>query len=259
MKSELSISLIQTNIFWKDISKNINQITKRLEQINNKVDIILLPEMFSTGFTMSPENVYEKMDGKTITWMKEMAVKYESAIAGSIVIKDKSKFFNRFLFVTPLGKVQFYDKRHTFSYVGEDKKYFSGKNKGIIKYKGWKICLGICYDLRFPVWSRNKENYDLIIYVANWPSPRINAWDKLLPARAIENCSYSIGVNCIGEDPNNNLYPGHSSVYDYFGNLISDKLSNKLSNINITIDRQSLLKYRKKFDFLKDQDNFELY
>ena len=125
MKSELSISLIQTNIFWKDISKNINQITKRLEQINNKVDIILLPEMFSTGFTMSPENVYEKMDGKTITWMKEMAVKYESAIAGSIVIKDKSKFFNRFLFVTPLGKVQFYDKRHTFSYVGEDKKYFS--------------------------------------------------------------------------------------------------------------------------------------
>ena len=259
MKSELSISLIQTNIFWKDISKNINQITKRLEQINNKVDIILLPEMFSTGFTMSPENVYEKMDGKTITWMKEMAVKYESAIAGSIVIKDKSKFFNRFLFVTPLGIVQFYDKRHTFSYVGEDRKYVSGKNKGIIKFKGWKISLRICYDLRFPVWSRNKENYDLIIYVANWPSPRINAWDKLLPARAIENCSYSIGVNCIGEDPNNNLYPGHSSVYDYFGNLISDKLSNKLSNINITIDRQSLLKYRKKFDFLKDQDNFELY
>ena len=259
MKSELSISLIQTNIFWKDISKNINQITKRLEQINKKVDIILLPEMFSTGFTMSPENVYEKMDGKTIAWMKEMAVKYESAIGGSIVIKDKNKFFNRFLFVTPLGKVQFYDKRHTFSYVGENKKYFSGKNKGIIKFKGWKICLRICYDLRFPVWSRNKENYDLIIYVANWPSPRINAWDKLLSARAIENCCYSIGVNCIGEDPNNNLYPGHSSLYDYFGNLISNKLSNKLSNINITIDRQSLLKYRKKFEFLKDQDAFELY
>ena len=259
MKSELSITLIQTNIFWKDISKNINQITKRLEQINNKVDIILLPEMFSTGFTMNPENVYEKMDGKTIEWMKEMAVKHESAIGGSIVIKDKSKFFNRFLFVTPLGIVQFYDKRHTFSYVGEDRKYVSGKNKGIIKFKGWKISLRICYDLRFPVWSRNKENYDLIIYIANWPSPRINAWDKLLPARAIENCCYSIGVNCIGEDPNNNLYPGHSSVYDYFGNLISDKLSNKLSNINITIDRQSLLKYRKKFEFLKDQDTFELY
>jgi len=259
MKPELSITLIQTNIFWKDISKNINQITKRLEQINNKVDVILLPEMFSTGFTMSPENVCEKMNGKTIRWIKKMAVKYQSAIGGSIVVKEKSKFFNRFLFVTPSGKVDFYDKRHTFTYVGEDKKYFSGKNNGIIKFKGWKICLRICYDLRFPVWSRNKENYDLLIYVANWPSPRINAWDKLLSARAIENCCYSVGVNCIGEDPNKNIYPGHSCVYDYYGNLISEKLSDKSKNINIIIDHQSLLEYRKKFQFLKDQDIFELY
>ena len=259
MKSELSITLIQTNIFWKDVSRNINQISKRLEGINSNFDIILLPEMFSTGFTMSPEHVYEKMDGKTISWMKEMAIKYNSAIGGSIVIKEKDKFYNRFLFVTPLGKVSFYDKRHTFTYAGEDKKYFSGKNNGIIKYNGWKICLRVCYDLRFPVWSRNKENYDLLIYVANWPSPRINAWDKLLSARAIENCCYSIGVNCIGEDPNNNKYPGHSCIYDYCGNLISDKLSNKSENINVTIDHHSLLKYRKKFEFLKDQDNFELY
>ena len=258
MKSELSITLIQTNIFWKDISKNINQISKRLEGINSKVDIILLPEMFSTGFTMNPENVYEKMDGKTISWMKDMALKYNSAIGGSIVIKERSKFYNRFLFVKPSGKVEFYDKRHTFTYVGEDKKYFSGKNKGIIKYNGWKICLRVCYDLRFPVWSRNNENYDLLIYVANWPSPRINAWDRLLCARAIENCCYSVGVNCIGEDPNNNKYPGHSSAYDYYGNLISDKLSNNSENINISIDLQSLLKYRKKFGFLKDQDSFEL-
>ena len=128
-----------------------------------------------------------------------------------------------------------------------------------VKYNGWKICLRVCYDLRFPVWSRNNENYDLLIYVANWPSPRINAWDRLLCARAIENCCYSVGVNCIGEDPNNNKYPGHSSAYDYYGNLISDKLSNNSENINISIDLQSLLKYRKKFGFLKDQDSFELY
>ena len=258
MKSELSITLIQTSIFWKDVSRNINQITKKLERINKNVDIILLPEMFSTGFTMGPENVYEKMNGKTILWMKEMAIKYNSAIGGSIVIKEKSKFYNRFLFVTPLGKVEFYDKRHTFTYAGEDKKYFSGKNNGIIKYNGWKICLRVCYDLRFPVWSRNKENYDLLIYVANWPSPRIDAWDRLLCARAIENCCYSVGVNCIGEDPNKNKYPGHSSVYDYYGNLISNKLSDKSENINITIERQPLLKYRKKFLFLKDQDTFRL-
>jgi predicted amidohydrolase len=259
MKPELSIVLIQMNIFWKDISKNINQITKRLEQINKKVDIILLPEMFSTGFTMVPENVYEKMKGETIKWMKEIAIKYDSGIGGSLLIKEKSKFYNRFLFVTPSGRVEFYDKRHTFTFVGEDKKYMSGKNKGIIKFRGWKICFRICYDLRFPVWSRNKYNYDLLIYVANWPSPRINAWDKLLSARAIENCCYCVGVNCIGEDPNKNIYPGHSSTYDYYGNLISVKLSDKAENINVTIDHQSLLKYRKKFGFLKDQDTFELY
>ena len=259
MKPELSIVLIQIDIFWEDISKNINQITKRLEQITKNVDIILLPEMFSTGFIIGFAIYKTKMKGETIKWMKEIAIKYDSGVGGSLVIKEKSKFYNRFLFVTPSGRVEFYDKRHTFTFVGDDKKYTSGKNRGIIKFRGWKICLRICYDLRFPVWSRNKDNYDLLIYVANWPSPRINAWDKLLSARAIENCCYSVGVNCIGEDPNNNIYPGHSSVYDYYGNLISGILSDKSENINITIDRQLLLKYRKKFEFLKDRDTFELH
>ena len=259
MSSKLSIALIQADLFWRKPKSNIKLFENIISNHQKKTDLFILPEMFTTGFTMNPKEVAETMDGETINSIMKLSKTVNSAICGSLIIKEASCYYNRFIFIEPNGNIQFYDKRHTFSYVGEDKKYFSGKNKGIIKYKGWKICLRICYDLRFPVWSRNKENYDLIIYVANWPSPRINAWDKLLPARAIENCSYSIGVNCIGEDPNNNLYPGHSSVYDYFGNLISDKLSNKLSNINITIHRQSLLKYRKKFDFLKDQDNFELY
>ncbi len=259
MKSELSLVLIQIKIFWKDIAKNRNQITQRLNQIKKKVDIILLPEMFTSGFTMNPESVYEKMDGNTIKWMKKIAIQYNSAIGGSLVIKEEDKFYNRFIFVTPSGQIEFYDKRHTFTFAGEDKIYMSGNNKGIIEFRGWKICLRICYDLRFPIWSRNKDNYQLLIYVANWPLPRIRAWDKLLTARAIENCCYCVGVNCIGEDPNKNKYPGHTSTYDYYGNLISNELSDKSENIYVNLDHHLLLNYRKKFEFLKDQDTFDLH
>jgi omega-amidase len=258
MLSKLFLTLIQTKIFWEKPVKNRDFIKNKIDKINSKVDIIILPEMFTSGFTMNPEVVSESMDGATIKWMKNIAKEYDSAIAGSIVIKEERLFYNRFLFVHPSGKIDFYDKKHTFKLAGEDKFYNSGNNSGLIEFRGWKICLRVCYDLRFPVWSRNINDYHLLIYVANWPYPRINAWDKLLAARAIENCSYSVGVNCLGNDPNGNFYPGHSSTYDFLGDLITGELSEKEESINTTLNINSLQDYRKKFQFLKDRDNFYL-
>tara|TARA_B100000579_G_scaffold431158_1_gene445759 strand:- start:560 stop:1249 length:690 start_codon:yes stop_codon:yes gene_type:complete len=227
--------------------------------IDKETDIILLPEMFTTGFTMNAQKVAESMEGTSLTWMKSWAKKLEVLLGGSIVIKEDGKIYNRFVMVGSKGIVTYYDKRHTFSLAGEDKAYASGTNSGLFEYQGWKICLRICYDLRFPVWSRNTEDYDLLLFVANWPMQRINAWDTLLEARAIENICYVVGVNRIGTDDKKLNYPGHSAFYGPLGNSLTSNTSTKEIVIKAELNYMELQALRKQLPFLEDRDNFDLY
>lgn len=180
MQDTLKIALIQTDLVWENPTKNRENFTKKIASIVDDVDVVVLPEMFTTGLTMQAKKVAEPMDGITVNWMKQLASKKNAAIVGSLVIKENNEFYNRLLFVESNGQITHYDKRHTFTLVGEEKIYTAGKNKVIVDYKGWKICPLICYDLRFPVWARNSEDYHVLLYVANWPTPRVFAWDALL-------------------------------------------------------------------------------
>lgn len=256
MQNELKIALVQTSLSWEDPVGNRDALAKKIHAIHEAVDLIVLPEMFSTGFTMNPSKVAETMLGDTVRWMKYLAANKGTAIVGSIVITEDDNFYNRLLFTRPTGEVEQYDKRHTFTLAGEDKIYASGSERLIVDYKGWRLCPLICYDLRFPVWARNTEDYDALIYVANWPTPRINAWDALLKARAIENMSYCIGVNRVGLDQNGHSYPGHSAVYDGLGNDISD-FEEDLERVDIvTLSKTLLDSIREKLRFLDDKDDF---
>ena len=254
----LKIALIQANLVWHNVKENRNQFSKKINVIKESVDVIVLPEMFTTGFSMQPKEVAESMQGETVKWMQNLASERNTAIAGSIIILENNNYFNRFLFVHPSGKIDSYNKRHLFTLAGEHEVYKQGNKKSIIHYKGWKICPLICYDLRFPVWARNIENYDVLLYVANWPKPRINAWDALLKARAIENMCYTIGVNRVGVDANNLEYSGHSVAY----NCLGEKLTHFKENIGdkaiITIHKKHISEVRNKLNFLADKDNFKL-
>ena len=256
MQNELKIALIQTVLVWENPAQNRLNFSKAIESISESIDLIVLPEMFSTGFTMNASAVAETMQGDTVKWMKDIAAKKEVGLVGSVVIKEDNNFYNRLLFVLPSGEIEHYDKRHTFTLAGEDKVFTSGIEKRIVNYRGWKICPLVCYDLRFPVWSRNVEDYDLLIYVANWPKPRISAWDTLLKARAIENMSYCIGVNRVGLDENNHEYPGHSAVYDSLGEPISKFKENAEQIEIITLSKNHLINVREKLRFLDDKDSF---
>lgn len=253
----MKIALIQSDIIWEDGVKNLQNFEAKINTIASDVNLIVLPEMFTTGFSMYPEGIAETMEGNSVSWLKYIAKSRNTAITGSLVIKENDKFYNRLFFVFPSGEIQHYDKRHLFSLAGEDELYSAGAKKLIVEYKGWKICPLICYDLRFPVFSRNTEEYDLLLYVANWPTARINAWDALLKARAIENMAYTIGVNRVGEDGNHHSYPGHSQVFDFLGDEIIEPTQEE--NIFIAnLDKNKLLETRKKFGFLNDQDSFEI-
>ena len=258
MKDILNIALIQANLLWENTQGNLNYFDKKIESISSDIDLVVLPEMFSTGFSMNPTSLFETMDGVSISWMQKTALKRQLAVVGSLIIKEGDNYYNRLIFVYPNGEIHTYDKRHLFTYGGEDKVYSSGNERLTVEYKGWKICPMICYDLRFPVWSRNTQDYDLLIYAANWPKPRISAWDTLLKARAIENMSYVVGVNRCGEDSKGNVYPGHSAIYDSLGNCISGDLSSLTKNISAFINYQELQEHRKKLSFLEDRDNFDL-
>lgn len=253
----MKAALVQSDLVWENpIANRINLDTK-ITQIQDSVDLIVLPEMFSTGFTMTPSLVAETVEGETVDWMKTVAKQKNCAITGSVVITENGKYFNRMLFVFPNGEIQFYDKRHLFSLAGENEVYTKGNRKVIVDYSGWKICLQICYDLRFPVFARNVENYDLLLYVANWPEVRINAWDILLKARAVENLAYVIGINRVGLDANNHRYNGHSQVIDFLGNPILGPQENDGVFI-VDLERNSLMETRKKLNFLNDKDLFEV-
>jgi predicted amidohydrolase len=214
--STLSFSIIQTNLFWEDKGANLTHLEQKIMGIESYTEIIVLPEMFSTGFSMQPEIHAETMDGPTIDWMRRLSETKKAIITGSLIIKEEDKFYNRLIWMLPNGELGYYDKRHLFAFAGEDQHYTAGNKRLIASVKGWKINLQICYDLRFPVWARQtkgtESEYDVLLYVANWPEKRNHAWKTLLTARAIENQCVTIGVNRVGLDGNNNAHSGDSLI-----------------------------------------------
>ncbi len=258
MTEELHVVGIQADLFWENPDKNITFFESTIQQLPTETDLVVLPEMFTTGFTMNAAEVAETMNGKAISWMKHIASKHQIAITGSLVIKDDNKYFNRLVFVHPSGKIETYNKRHSFTLAGEDKVYTSGKESIIIDFKGWKICPLICYDLRFPVWARNTQNYDILIYMANWPVARIKAWDTLLKARAIENMSYTIGVNRVGKDANDYAYSGNSLVVNFLGEELSNLPINEVGLVKATLLKKEQNTVRNKLGFLNDKDSFSI-
>lgn len=259
MKSELSISLIQFSPVWEDVAANITKIEGILKEIPPHVDLVILPEMFSTGFSMSVEKFAEPMHGKTVTWMREMAIKGKKAITGSLIIEEEGLYYNRLLFVYPDGTYQSYDKRHLFRFGGEDKGYTGGRQRLIVNYLGWRICPLICYDLRFPVWSANRNDYDLLLYVANWPERRQLAWDILPLARAVENQSFVAALNRIGTDDNSTFYKGASKIISFKGEIIAASEQVQEEIITATLDFDHLHKFRLKYDFVRDADKFGIF
>lgn len=249
--------LIQSSLVWENPTENRTYFEAKIKSIEGAVDLIVLPEMFTSGFTMNPSAVAETMDGETVNWMKDLAKAKDCAITGSLVIEENGNFYNRLLFVFPSGEIQHYDKRHLFTLAGENKVYTGGNDKLIVEFRGFKICLLICYDLRFPVFARNVEDYDLLVFVANWPEVRISAWDVLLRARAIENMSYVIGVNRIGLDGNNHAYNGHSQVVDFLGNYLLEPQEPEGFFV-VELAKNKLVEVRKKFSFLDDKDEFSI-
>lgn len=253
----MKIALIQIPLLWEDPKLNRFCIEEKINSIEEGTDLIVLPEMFTTGFTMQPEPVAETMQGETVLWMQSLAKAKNCAITGSLVIVEDEKYYNRLLFVFPSGEMQYYNKRHLFTLAGEDISYTKGTQKLIVEYRGWKICPLICYDVRFPVFARNSEGYDVLLYVANWPTIRIQAWDTLLKARAIENMSYVIGCNRVGTDEKDYDYSGHSQVIDHLGNYLV--APQEIEGIFYAqLDKEALEKTRAKLGFLNDQDTFEL-
>jgi predicted amidohydrolase len=251
----MKIALIQTELIWENPKENREILQNKINSISQYVDMLVLPEMFTSGFTMHPEKVAETMQGETISWLKEIAKSKNCAITGSLVISENGNFYNRLVFVFPDGKIETYDKRHLFTLAGEHEVYTAGNEKLIVEYKGFKICLLICYDLRFPVFSRNTEHYDILLYVANWPKVRTNAWDVLLQARAIENMCFVVGVNRVGLDGNNHEYIGHSQAIDFLGNSLI-KPQEKEGIFYTELNKNDLLQTRIKLPFLDDRDPF---
>lgn len=253
----MKIALIQAPLVWENPKANRNYFERKIKSVSEEIDLIILPEMFTTGFTMEPKNLWETMDGETISLLKNLAKAKGAAITGSLIIKENDKLYNRLVFVFPSGEVQNYDKRHLFSLAGEEKIYAAGKEKLIVDYLGWKICLLICYDLRFPVFARNSEDYHLLIYTANWPTQRIHAWNTLLKARAVENMAYTIGVNRIGDDANDYPHIGHSQVVDFLGEFVLEPQESE-GIFEVELDKNQLLETREKYGFLDDRDEFEI-
>jgi predicted amidohydrolase len=253
----LSITLLQPDTIWERPDENIHRIETLLSDVNAG-DLIVLPEMWSTGFSMHPEMVAESSNGPALHWMKRFAKEKNAVLAGSVSVKEGHRYFNRFYFAFPNGEVSFYDKKHLFSFGKEDQHYTPGSTPLTVEIKGWKIRPVVCYDLRFPVWCRNSVDYDLLLVVANWPVPRIHHWDTLLRARAIENQSFVVGVNRIGADGSGLDYNGHSSIYDMNGTSLVF-LDDKESVASINLDYTALKAFRDQFRFLQDRDQFTIH
>ncbi|MBK7434231.1 MAG: amidohydrolase [Chitinophagaceae bacterium] len=258
----LTISLIQTNIFWEEKATNLRLLEEKIGRIEQKTEIVVLPEMFSTGFSMNAAALAENMEGETVQWMKRVSRENGVVLTGSLIIEEEGRYYNRLIWMLPNGQSGHYDKRHLFAYGGEDSHYSPGNKRLIASVKGWKINLLVCYDLRFPVWARQQSaggepEYDVLIYVANWPERRSHAWKTLLCARAIENQSYVVGVNRVGNDGNNIYHSGNSLVIDPLGQVLYH-MADEEDVFTITLQKEMLQETREKFPFLKDADGFKI-
>lgn len=256
MDKLLKITTIQAPLFWENVKKNLINFELKIKNISELTDVIVLPEMFTTGFSMKPDEFAEEMNGKSVSWMKKMAVQKGALIIGSIIIKEDDKYLNRLLAVESSGQINYYDKRHLFAMAGEHHEYSAGDKRLIINYKGWRINPLICYDLRFPVWGRSMGDYDVQVYVANWPEKRSFHWKILLQARAIENQSYVVGVNRIGEDGNGYKHSGDTCVFDPMGEVISFTNPNEDKVETVILNKDLLEKVRKTLPFMQDSDKF---
>ena len=258
MKEDLKLSILQFDLIWEDASANLQAIDSLVVGKLDHTDVLVLPEMFTTGFTMSPSGVAETMDGESVGWMKRRAREWNIVLAGSLVIKENKQNSNRFLWVTPNGDIQYYDKKHLFRMGEENQHYSAGKKKLITRLSEWRFRPLICYDLRFPVWSRNKSDYDVLLYVANWPASRRHVWKSLLLARALENQAYVVGVNRIGKDGNGISYHGDSMIIDPRGNVISKTQPDTESFETVSLSLNELKAFRDKFPVSMDADEFQL-
>jgi predicted amidohydrolase len=263
----LNIAAIQTSLYWEDKEANLHMLGEKIRAYSAPADVFVLPEMFSTGFSMRAEKFAEPMDGPTHQWMREMAKLKRAAIAGSIIVSESGRCYNRLLWVNPDGSTVHYDKRHLFRMGQEDQHYAWGIKRMIVDYNGWRICLQVCYDLRFPVWSRNRYHvidgnaeaeYDVLLYVANWPERRSHPWKTLLMARAIENASYVVGVNRVGNDGNFIYHCGDTAVYDFKGALVTSAMISTEEIISARLSKQDLREFRKSFPVGLDADSFTI-
>jgi omega-amidase len=268
----LSFTVIQAHLEWEDKSANLEMFEEKINSIGGKPEIVVLPEMFSTGFSMTPEKLAEKMDGHSVSWMKKIAAEKRIILAGSLIIEDEGNYYNRLIWMLPDGSYGYYDKRHLFGYGNEDQHFSSGNRRLIASVKGWRINCLICYDLRFPVWARqssppisslkeipdgvsNEPEYDVLLYVANWPERRSHAWKTLLQARAIENQCYVVGVNRVGTDGNNLYHSGDSMIVDPMGEVLYTAAHHEDVATRV-LEMDKLKEIRNKLPFLKDSDNF---
>jgi predicted amidohydrolase len=278
--STLTITTIQADLVWEDKAANLQRFEEKIKGIRDHTELVVLPEMFSTGFSMQPEHLAEEMDGATMTWMKRVAAEKKVILTGSLIIRENGHYFNRMIWMLPNGVYGYYDKRHRFAFAGEDGHYTAGNKRLIASVKGWKINLLVCYDLRFPVWSRQSHpaadpektqsptpgdqgpamathEYDILVYVANWPEKRSLAWKTLLQARAIENQSYVIGVNRVGNDGNNIYHSGDSMIIDPLGEVLYQG-SNEESVFTCILRKDRLEEIRDRFPFWRDADDFSI-
>ncbi|RYY43481.1 MAG: amidohydrolase [Chitinophagaceae bacterium] len=263
----LTITIIQTDLHWENKAANMRMLEDKLRNLKQPTEIVLFPEMFTTGFSMSPSELAETMDGESVQWMRDMAVRHRVVLGGSVIIKEAGNFYNRFIWMLPNGQMGTYDKRHRFAFAGEDKHYSAGSKRTIAQVKGWKINLQVCYDLRFPVWSRQQlkpneqeeltPEFDVLIYVANWPERRSHAWKTLLCARAIENQCYVVGVNRVGKDGNDIYHSGNSMVIDALGEVLYHMADDE-DIFTISLQREHLESVRARFPFWKDGDPFSI-
>lgn len=265
--SFITITLIQPNLAWENKKANLDMLTQRIESIKERTEVVILPEMFSTGFSMQPKLFAENMNGETVGWMKKMASSKKIIITGSVIIEEGGKYFNRLIWMLPNGEYGVYDKRHLFAYADEHNHYSAGNKRLIAQVKGWKINLQVCYDLRFPIWSCQSPppqgeggrwlEYDVLIYVANWPERRSTAWKTLLQARAIENQCYVVGVNRVGEDGNKIYHSGDSMIVDPLGEILYHKAYEE-DVFTYTLHKEKLNEVRERFPFWRDADSFEI-
>lgn len=254
----MKVAVIQLNLYWEQPEKNFQQLEQKLSAVESDTQLVLLPEMFTTGFSMNPSKLAEKYPGKTVEWMKRMAEKHGFAITGSHIAESDSKYYNRMVFVYPNGEIRTYDKRHLFRMAKEDQYYTAGNERVIVSHAGWRLLLAVCYDLRFPVWLRNRNDYDVMLLVANFPERRRYAWNSLLVARAIENQAYVVACNRIGVDGNQVNYSGDSQVVDPMGQMVALAKPNAEEVIYANLNREYLNDLRTNFPVHFDADSFKI-